>query len=184
MSPSLYYQVLRLSHQNATSHNTSNISWRRIINRSRVTILRGQYGRCRGHPVIKSNQNWCAPSRKNAVYFLCRQTHTRDTVMVMARQLTHWYLHGDTTWRHRSWSTLVQVMACCLTAPNHYLNQCWPIISWVLWHACEGYFTGNAQDMYDWDMFEIYTCKIIALCLPGRAGWGLCSKGITFRNPS
>ena len=23
-------------------------------------------------------------------------------------------------------STLVQVMACCLTAPSHYLNQCWP----------------------------------------------------------
>ena len=22
-------------------------------------------------------------------------------------------------------STLVQVMACCLTAPSHYLNQCW-----------------------------------------------------------
>ena len=27
-------------------------------------------------------------------------------------------------WRHRSWSTLAQVMARCLTAPSHYLNQC------------------------------------------------------------
>ena len=26
---------------------------------------------------------------------------------------------GDTIWRWRSWSTLVQVMACCLTAPSH-----------------------------------------------------------------
>ena len=25
-------------------------------------------------------------------------------------------------------STLAQVMACCLTAPSHYLNQCWPVI--------------------------------------------------------
>ena len=25
---------------------------------------------------------------------------------------------------HRSGSTLAQVMACCLTAPSHYLNQC------------------------------------------------------------
>ena len=25
--------------------------------------------------------------------------------------------------------TLAQVMACCLTAPSHYLNQCWLIIS-------------------------------------------------------
>ena len=26
---------------------------------------------------------------------------------------------------HRPGSTLAQVMACCLTAPRHYLNQCW-----------------------------------------------------------
>ena len=31
---------------------------------------------------------------------------------------------SDTICRHRSGSTLVQVMACCLTAPSHYLNQC------------------------------------------------------------
>ena len=35
---------------------------------------------------------------------------------------------SDTIWRHRSWSTLAQVMACCLTAPSHYLNQCWLIV--------------------------------------------------------
>ena len=38
---------------------------------------------------------------------------------------------GDAIWRHRSRSTLVQVMACCLTAPSHYLHQCWLIISEV-----------------------------------------------------
>ena len=36
---------------------------------------------------------------------------------------------SDAIWWHRSWSTLSQVMACCLTAPSHYLNQCWLIIS-------------------------------------------------------
>ena len=36
-----------------------------------------------------------------------------------------------------SWSTLVQVMACCLTAPSHYLNQCWLIINKGLWYASE-----------------------------------------------
>ena len=30
---------------------------------------------------------------------------------------------SDTTWRQRSGSTLAQVMACCLTAPSHYLNN-------------------------------------------------------------
>ena len=38
---------------------------------------------------------------------------------------------SDAIWRHRSRSTLAQVMACCLMAPNHYLNQCWLIISKV-----------------------------------------------------
>ena len=28
-------------------------------------------------------------------------------------------------WRHRSRPKLAQVMACCLTAPSHYLNQSW-----------------------------------------------------------
>ena len=41
---------------------------------------------------------------------------------------------------HRSGSTLAQVMACCLTAPSHYLNQCWLIIRKVLWHSSEGIF--------------------------------------------
>ena len=41
---------------------------------------------------------------------------------------------SDVTWHQRSWSTLVQVMACCLTAPSHYLNQCWFLISDILWH--------------------------------------------------
>ena len=36
---------------------------------------------------------------------------------------------SDTIWRQRSGSTLAQVMACCLTAPSHYLNQC---CSWML----------------------------------------------------
>ena len=40
---------------------------------------------------------------------------------------------SDTTWRHRTGSTLAQVMACCLMAPSHYLNQCWFIIGEVHW---------------------------------------------------
>ena len=32
---------------------------------------------------------------------------------------------SDTIWWYRSWSTLIQIMACCLRAPSHYLNQCW-----------------------------------------------------------
>ena len=35
-----------------------------------------------------------------------------------------------------------QVMACCLVAPSHYLNQSWLIIGEVLWHSPEDNFTG------------------------------------------
>ena len=38
---------------------------------------------------------------------------------------------SDVIWRHGSGSTLAQVMAGCLTAPSHYLNQCWLVISKV-----------------------------------------------------
>ena len=31
---------------------------------------------------------------------------------------------SDVIWLQGSRSTLAQVMACCLTAPSHYLNQC------------------------------------------------------------
>ena len=42
---------------------------------------------------------------------------------------------SDTILRHGSGSTLAQVMACWLTAPSHYLNQCWLIINGVLWYS-------------------------------------------------
>ena len=56
---------------------------------------------------------------------------------------THWIKYGETwikqplnslwpsntiRW-HRYWPTLAQVMACCLTAPSHHLNQWWLIFS-------------------------------------------------------
>ena len=40
-------------------------------------------------------------------------------------KLTHWGLVTPCGIRVQgSWSTLIQAMACCLTAPSHYLNQC------------------------------------------------------------
>ena len=52
---------------------------------------------------------------------------------------------NDAIWRQTSRSTLVQVMAYCLTAPSHYLNQCWLIISEVKWLSYEGNFISYAS---------------------------------------
>ena len=46
----------------------------------------------------------------------------------------------DVIWRQESRLTLVQLMACCLTAPSHYLNQCWLVITKVQWCTSEGNF--------------------------------------------
>ena len=52
---------------------------------------------------------------------------------------------SDTTWRQISGSTLAQVMACCLTAPSHYLNKYWLIISKVEWRSSKGKFTKDTS---------------------------------------
>ena len=59
-----------------------------------------------------------------------------------------------------SWSTMVQVMACCLTAPSHYLNQCWLIISEVQWHSYYGNFTRDASTINYWNLLENCMSKI------------------------
>ena len=60
--------------------------------------------------------------------------------------LSYWWLAmtgfnllgpSDAIWRWSSWSTLVQVMICCLMAPSPNLNQCWLIICRVPWHSSE-----------------------------------------------
>ena len=59
---------------------------------------------------------------------------------------------SDAIWRQWSWTTLAQVMACCLTAPS--LNQCWLIIRGVLWHTSESSFAGIAQGIDSGYEFE------------------------------
>ena len=53
--------------------------------------------------------------------------------------VTHWHIvmpYGDT-----NLSTLTRVMACFLTEPNHYLNQCWLMIGKGKWRLSEGNLT-------------------------------------------
>ena len=67
---------------------------------------------------------------------------------------------GETIWWHRSIST--KVMACCLQwHQSHYLNQCWLITKYVLWHSHESTFINSFENV-SWD----YTFKSL-LHLPG-----------------
>ena len=58
-------------------------------------------------------------------------------------------LSSRTIWRHRSESTEVQVMACCLTTPSHYWNRC-------------GLITKLFRDMIHYKVFANYIFENIA----------------------
>ena len=72
---------------------------------------------------------------------------------------------SDTIQRHRSGSILVHGMAWCLTAPSHYLNQCWLFIDEVLWHSTESNFTASAKVTVLYNVF--------ANCTLTRQIWGI-----------
>ena len=61
---------------------------------------------------------------------------------------------NDAIWRQGYGSTLAQVMACCLTAPSHYLNQCWLIIRKVKWYSFEDNFTSDISGINHWNKLE------------------------------
>ena len=66
-------------------------------------------------------------------------------------------LWSSATLRHRFGSTLVQVTACCLTAPSHYLDQCWLLIREVLWLSPKSNFKGTAIATFRYNESENYT---------------------------
>ena len=85
----------------------------------------------------------------------------------------------DVIWRHRSGSTLAQVMAWCLTAPSHYLNQCWLLIIEVLWHSSESNSTARAQAIILQNELESYILKITVISLRGHCGITVFTKNKT-----
>ena len=76
-------------------------------------------------------------------------THNKALQLTVALFNSLW--PSDAIWQHRSGSTLAQIMACCLTAPSHYLNQCWLIISKVYRHSSECNFTRDTSATSHWN---------------------------------
>ena len=74
-------------------------------------------------------------------------------------------------------------MACYLTAPSHYLNQCWLFINEVRWHSDESNFTASAQVTTLYYEFENYTFKITATASRGQffkdLKWLVCNKQVS-----
>ena len=98
-------------------------------------------------PLSKSMLHYCQmdPSEQTTVKFSSKFQifHLRKCIWIYRLWNGGHFVQGrwvnllwpsEAAWWQRSGSTLAQVMACCLTAPSHYLNQCWLIISEVHIH--------------------------------------------------
>ena len=84
--------------------------------------------------------------------------------VMMKREWVNSSWPSGAMWQLRSGSTLAQVMASCLMAPSHYLNQYWLIISEVVWHSPEGGQFLRICSIYLWYEFENYQHNIIVTC--------------------
>ena len=99
------------------------------------------------------------------------QSYTKPFVWLtwindVLRCLTHCGPSDAIRWQGTE-STLAQVMACCLTAPSHYLNQYWLIISEVLWHSSESITMRRSEDTNQKNKIENYIFRIAF-----RSPWG------------
>ena len=114
----------------------------------------------------------CGFKRKLVIFKLISRINILSTSCKIALRWMPQHLTNDAIWRHRSGSTMAQVMACWLMVPSHYLNQYWIIISEVLRHSIEGKL--KSQEMlkvssiiYPWHEFENFKAKITTIYLPG-----------------
>ena len=77
---------------------------------------------------------------------------------------------SDDIWWHKTGSTLAQVMALCLLiASNHYRNQCWPLISEVLWTSYDRNFSVQATNLCN--EFGNFTLRFTGHACLGPMSW-------------
>ena len=118
----------------------------------------------------------------------CHLSWVSDQMMTAvkrdARSKVQWNLINSlwpsyVIWQHMSGSTLAQVMAWCLMASSHYLNQCLLLLIMrvVLWHLPWINVIRNVQDIYLWSIFDT-SLKITNLILQPHL-----SGANEFKNP-
>ena len=107
------------------------------------------------------------------------QWHSRDIPVHTGPASVHWLrvreqlLNSlwpcEAIWRHTSGSTLAQEMACCLTAPSRYLNQCRFIMSKVQRHLA-GSLGHNLMPA------PANVVSVASQCTCGSSGHPVCSN--------
>ena len=56
---------------------------------------------------------------------------------------------GDPYMHHGAGSSLFQVMSCCLSAPSHYLHQCWLVVNGTLRNKVQWSFNPKLNIIID-----------------------------------
>ena len=117
----------------------------------------------RGFTAGQYHDYWCPGCRVRQV--ISNRVLTLQDKKVLVSHTEGFQLNSlwpsDTIWQHRFGSALAQVMACCLTAPSHYLNQCWLTISKIQWHPSESNFTRDTSGISLWHWLENCLFKIL-----------------------
>ena len=72
--------------------------------------------------LVSGPENWIAGHRF-CVTLRCWATSAGSFFILPCTSSLNSLRPSDAIWRQINGSTLAQVMACCLTAPSHYLNQ-------------------------------------------------------------
>ena len=135
-------QILNFNWQN-TKHT---LKWNPKTNRYKCLFY---WHKLHCGQVITMTSPWARWHLKSPASPLFTQPFIRAHIKENIKAPRHWPLCGEFTgdrwipaqlasntenvsiwWSHH-------VMACCLTAPSHYLNQCWLIFSKVQWHSVE-----------------------------------------------
>ena len=76
-------------------------------------------------------------------------------------------------------SALVQIMACDLSAPSHYLNQFWNIVNWTLGNKFQWNFRQNTPISIQENAFENVVWKMASIL-----SWPQCVNKSKIYKPS
>ena len=123
-----------------------------------LTSVHENHRTCRIFPMARPK----CPMRDFTNLNKIHKTHRTNVWWIMKVFRVHWFnimSSGDVICWHWSGSTLAQVMAYYLMAPNRYQNQCWQVI------RSYGNFKKrrrNAQDIYPRYEFQNLLFKITA----------------------
>ena len=97
------------------------------------------------------NADFCIMTNCSIYSFNLKVVLHSELTLISCLGLLNSLSSGDAIWRHGTRSTLAQVMTCCLTAPNPYLNQCRLAITTVLWHSLDDCFSTCALAINHWN---------------------------------